>query len=303
MALPRIQSVILNHRKEATCDGKVTDPATATEHLHVISDAVDHNYVKLSLIDIVNKHVMEETAETHKESKPHLADTDNEQKNSISGKIKKPSFGEKHGGKAKAINVHSKDVRKSDLIKNICKKYRSILPLKKQDDISNDEKSKEQKQNKSDNKSEMDDDITDQDRQEGNSECTGSQQSPTKVASKEARTNLICYICGKHFKRLTGLRHHLFAIHNEKEKDMLTCLECRRVFKDVSAFNEHEKKHESSGFECRYCTETFVDPNSLRRHFRTHLVKQCQDCGLLFNSDDNLNVSTSSVGQQILHAF
>jgi len=103
---------------------------------------------------------------------------------------------------------------------------------------------------------------------------------------KNAKPDLLCKLCGKHYKNLESLRTHTENVH-KKDKDV-KCVECDFKSKDYIEVRKHRRDvHGYGQCECHLCGKTFTSKVGFSHHMEnTHGNNSfpCEVCGEVFKS-------------------
>ncbi|XP_063781350.1 uncharacterized protein LOC134929702 [Pseudophryne corroboree] len=78
----------------------------------------------------------------------------------------------------------------------------------------------------------------------------------------------------------------------DKDRNLLQCLNCSKLFTDCNLLIEHERTHEEhKSFTCSDCGKSFIRKSILKLHRRTHTGERpypCTECGKQFSQRFNL---------------
>lgn len=85
---------------------------------------------------------------------------------------------------------------------------------------------------------------------------------------------IICHICGKGFKTVTGQLQHQRMEH-EEGKDCPRCEICNKAFSAKSVLMVHKKVHsDNRPWKCSLCSSEFKHKHVMLRHEKTCSLKQ-----------------------------
>lgn len=134
------------------------------------------------------------------------------------------------------------------------------------------------------------------------------------------RGELVCLTCLKQFSNVQNLRRHL-RLHLQRDSNIaeldsdgcdqadkageekkFQCDFCPEKFHNKSAFQIHEKTHNSQELVCFMCEKKYLDRYSLRYHLRTHgigLQIRCELCGKNFTKQSRLQAHINSIHKNI----
>lgn len=103
---------------------------------------------------------------------------------------------------------------------------------------------------------------------------------------------LKCKQCEYTAKEQKSLDEHILRNHAKKNFE---CLICKKKFGLERDVKRHQKVHDGEGFACVICAKSYSTKWFLKEHMKSHdsgFIKprfQCEDCGSLFSSKQNLN--------------
>ena len=143
----------------------------------------------------------------------------------------------------------------------------------------------------------------------------------TTLAENQLENNekgeLVCLTCLKQFSNVQNLRRHL-RLHLQRDSNIaeidsdgceskgeekkFQCDFCPEKFHNKSAFQIHEKTHNSQELVCFICEKKYLDRYSLRYHLRTHgigLQIRCELCGKNFTKQSRLQSHIDSIHKNI----
>lgn len=111
----------------------------------------------------------------------------------------------------------------------------------------------------------------------------------------EAEKMMICELCGKTFKTMTSLKHHMLCHEDTRE---FLCNECGMAFKRRHHLREHIDVRHLNKERCYVCPEpncgkAFARKRNLRKHASLHIGTKfpCEyGCGALFSCKFNRRV-------------
>ncbi|XP_076064149.1 uncharacterized protein LOC143038601 isoform X1 [Oratosquilla oratoria] len=106
---------------------------------------------------------------------------------------------------------------------------------------------------------------------------------------------LVCTLCGKAFNLRSKYLSHVVKMHRGQvdvrgvewgPRGHLVCVKCKKKFRKVSLFLEHEKHHLTTDYQCHLCYSKYSKESSLVDHLLAHQFgdQECQDCNARFSS-------------------
>ncbi|XP_063230288.1 zinc finger protein 350-like isoform X2 [Bacillus rossius redtenbacheri] len=104
-----------------------------------------------------------------------------------------------------------------------------------------------------------------------------------------------CHLCGKAFRKKSGLSDHVRAHLNRKA---YKCRYCWKSYAQRAGLRSHERLHEGTqAFVCRVCQKAFTQRSHLVEHLRIHTGERpyaCRACDRTFAKSWNLKCHEKS---------
>ena len=80
----------------------------------------------------------------------------------------------------------------------------------------------------------------------------------------------ICSVCGTAVTSKSGMKMHMWRVHDIGPGKSYPCTECDNTFKDASDLRLHVNAyHKGNSFKCETCNKKFVYEHSMKRHVKT----------------------------------